>query len=163
MMEYRSLAGRIREYLVELNQVVERAVSFAATANKTGEEAYWDAVALNLHSYYSGVERIFEDIARTIDRTLPESADWHQRLLVQMSIEIPGVRPAVLDRNTRMSLDEFRAFRHVVRNVYAFNFRPNRLQELVQDLSSSFGAVQNQLTIFIQFLEALDDPGARKI
>jgi len=42
---------------------------------------------------------------------------------------------------------------------YAFNFRPNRLQELVQDLSSSFGAIQNQLTTFIQFLEALDDPG----
>jgi hypothetical protein len=116
-----------------------------------------------LHSYYSGVERIFEDIARTIDRTVPESADWHQILLVQMSSEIPGIRPAVLDRNTRMSLDEYRAFRHVVRNIYAFNFRPTRLQELVQGLSSNFSSIQNQLTLFIQFLEALDDPGAKEI
>ena len=69
-MEYRSLAGRIREYLTDVDRIVERAVRFAGEANKTGEEAYWDAVALNLQSYYSGVERIFEDVARTIDGEL---------------------------------------------------------------------------------------------
>jgi hypothetical protein len=43
MIEDRSLAGRIREYLTELEQVVERAVRFAGAAEQTGEEAYWDA------------------------------------------------------------------------------------------------------------------------
>lgn len=158
-MEYRPLAGRIREYLAELDRVVERAVRFADVASKTGEEAYWDAVALNLHSYYSGVEKIFKDIARTLDRALPGTEDWHQRLLVQMSSEIPGIRPAVIDRDTRNSLDEYRAFRHIIRNVYAFNFRPNRLNELVQDLNRSFSEVQNDLLAFIQFLEELVEPG----
>jgi len=156
-MEYLSLAGRIRAYLKDVDRVVERAVRFAEEANKTGEEAYWDAVALNLHSYYSGVERILEDVARTIDGTIPDSADWHQRLLFQMSAEIPGIRPAVIDRETRVGLDEYRAFRHIVRNVYAFNFRPNRLQELVQSLSGSFGAVQKDLLDFIKFLEELEN------
>ncbi|MEA4906187.1 MAG: hypothetical protein VB089_01120 [Anaerolineaceae bacterium] len=160
MMEYRSLAGRIREYLTDVDRVVERAIRFAAEANQTGDEAYWDAVALNLHSYYSGVERILEDVARTIDGSIPEGPDWHQRLLFQMSAEIPEIRPAVIDRETRIDLDEFRAFRHVVRNVYAFNLRPSRLQELVQDLSGSFGAVQKDLLGFIRFLEELDDPGS---
>jgi hypothetical protein len=159
MSEYRLLSGRIQEYLVELERVVERAVRFGNNAHLTGEEAYWDAVALNLHSYYSGIERIFEDIARTIDRTIPESSDWHQRLLFQMTAEIPGIRPAVIGRDTRLGLDDYRAFRHVVRHVYAFNFRPNRLHELVQGLPGGFGAVQNDLAAFREFLEELDQPG----
>jgi hypothetical protein len=67
MMEYRSLAGRIREYLTDVDRMVERAVRFAAEANQTGEDAYWDAVALNLHNNYSGVERILEEVARTAE------------------------------------------------------------------------------------------------
>lgn len=106
-MEHRSLAGRIREYLGDVDRVAERAIRFSARANQTGEDAYWDAVALNLHSYYSGVERIFEDIARTVDGTIPDGADWHQRLLFQMSAEIPGIRPAVVDRKTRAGLDDY--------------------------------------------------------
>jgi hypothetical protein len=77
-----------------------------------------------------------------------------------MSTEIPGIRPALIDRETRVGLDEYRAFRHVVRNVYAFNLRPNRLQELVQGLPDCYGAVQKDLQGFIQFLEELDEPGS---
>lgn len=157
MSEYRSLAGRIREYLAELEQVVERAVRFGESANKTGDEAYWDAVALNMHSYYGGLERIFDDIARTVDGNLPDGPEWHQRLLFQMSAEIQGIRPAILDRTARSSLDEYRAFRHLVRNVYAFNFRPKRLQELVEGLRDSFDSVKIDLQVFAQFLEKLDD------
>jgi hypothetical protein len=156
MMVNNALAARIREYVVELDLVVERAVRFSKQAAKSGEDAYWDAVALNLHGYYSGVERIFEDIARTMDASLPEGSDWHQRLLFQMSAEIQGVRPAVIDRETRACLDEFRAFRHIVRNVYAFNFRPQRLQELADSLRDCYAAVQHDLTGFSEFLEKLD-------
>jgi len=157
MNEYRSLAGRIREYLAELDRVVERAVRFGESANKTGDEAYWDAVALNIHSYYSGLERIFEDIARTVDGNHSQGPDWHQQLLFQMSSDIQGIRPAVLDRTARLNLDEYRAFRHVVRNVYAFNFRPKRLQELVDGLKDSFNVVKNDLFNFVQYLEKLDE------
>ena len=44
----------------------------------------WDKAML--HSFYSGAERIFREIARTVDASMPESVDWHRRLLRQMSI-----------------------------------------------------------------------------
>jgi hypothetical protein len=157
MMVNSALAARIREYLAELDLVVERAVRFSEQAAKTGDEAYWDAVALNLHGYYSGAERIFEDIARTMEGNLPDGPDWHQRLLFQMSAEIQSIRPAVIDRSTRSCLDEYRAFRHVVRNIYAFKFRPQRLQELAAGLRICFEAVQRDLTAFSGFLEKLDE------
>ncbi|MFN2131705.1 MAG: hypothetical protein ACK2VD_14340 [Anaerolineae bacterium] len=43
-------------------------------------------------------------------------------LLEQMAAEVPSVRPALISGETRQLLDEYRGFRHVVRNVYAFRF-----------------------------------------
>jgi hypothetical protein len=124
-------------------------------AQKTGDDGYWDAVALNLHGFYGGVERIFEDIARTIDGSIPSGAEWHQSLLIQMSAEASERRPAVISRELRRTLDEYRGFRHVVRNIYAFNFRPNRLNELAGNLRTCFDKLNTELAAFCEFLEAL--------
>ena len=52
-------------------------------------------------------------------------------------------------------LDEFRGFRHVVRNVYAFHLRPSRLAELAQELPTCFQAVSQELQQFVQFLRQI--------
>jgi hypothetical protein len=150
-----ALAVRIRGYLIELEKVVNRAVLLSTKAINSGDDGYWDGVALNLHSFYSGAERIFEDIARTIDGNLPSGPDWHVGILVQMSAEVPGLRPPVISSNVRYALDEYRGFRHVVRNVYAFNFRPSRLKELVESLPGCFSSLRDDLLVFAAFLGSL--------
>lgn len=155
MSEPRALAGRIQGHLADLERVVDRVILLGEKADKTGDDGYWDAVALNLHNYYSGVERIFEDIARTIDGNTPSAPDWHIGLLSQMVAELPGRRPAVITTKLRNSLDEYRGFRHVVRNVYAFNFRPSRLRELVLELPDCFKSFVKELMTFKNFLESL--------
>jgi hypothetical protein len=50
-----------------------------------------------------------------------------------MTVELSGLRPAVIGMNTRQHLDNYRGLRHVIRNVYAFNLRPARLAELVDN------------------------------
>lgn len=40
-------------------------VKLVKIIRSTGDDAYWDAIALNLQGFYSGVERVFEDVART--------------------------------------------------------------------------------------------------
>ena len=156
MSESSALAGRIRGYLAELDKVVDRTNTLVKKAEATGDDGYWDGVALNLHSFYSGIERIFEDIARTMDGTLSSGPDWHTSLLVQMTAESTGRRPAAISLETRFMLDEYRGFRHVVRNVYAFNFRPSRLKELVDGLQNCYTTVKNELQTFVHFLETLD-------
>ncbi len=156
MTEQTALAGRIREYLVELEMVVGRAKMLSAKAVSTGDDDYWDGVALNLHGFYSSAERIFEDIARTIDGNIPSGPDWHSSLLVQMLAETRDRRPPVISRELRYALDEYRAFRHVVRNVYAFHFRPDRLKALADGLPGCFNALKQELLAFNQFLEAVE-------
>jgi len=155
MSESMALAGRIRESLVELEYVVTRTVHLAEKALKTKDDDYWDGVALNLHGFYTCAERIFEDIARTIDESLPTGSDWHRDLLLQISAEEIGVRPAVIARDTRKCLDEYRGFRHVVRSMYTFSLRPSRIKELVEGLMACFDMVSCDLNQFAAFLESL--------
>lgn len=156
MSQYTAWIGRIEESLIELEQVVARVVHLCDKAVETGDDDYWDGVALNLHGFYGGVEHIFEDIARTMDESIPGGADWHRGLLLQMSAEIPEIRPPVIDRATRLCLDEYRGFRHVVRNVYTFHLRPARLQELTATLPVCFQAICSDLNKFIVFLKQLN-------
>lgn len=159
---YATLAGRIRRSGLDLERVVARAASLMDKARASGDDDYLDGVALNLHGFYAGVERIFEDIARTIEKTVPDGPEWHQDLLLQMSAEVASVRPAVISDEARRCLEEYRGFRHVVRNVYTFNLRPARLQELTGGLQDCYQVVMSDLKDFCTFLEqlsAVDEPG----
>ncbi|MDW8319481.1 MAG: hypothetical protein RMN53_16755 [Anaerolineae bacterium] len=150
------LAGRIEQALGDLERVVTRAEELLHKAQQYSDEGYLDGVALNLHGFYTGAERIFEDIARTLDETVPAGPDWHRDLLLQMSAAIEGVRPAAISPETRFCLDEYRGFRHVVRNVYTFNLRPLRIQELTQNLRACYQRLNAELRDFALFLRALD-------
>ncbi|HFD40626.1 MAG TPA: hypothetical protein ENJ31_12355 [Anaerolineae bacterium] len=102
--EYAALAGRIRQSLPDLARLVGRAELLMDKARRSGDSDYLDGVALNLHGFYAGVERIFEDIAR---------------------------------------------------NVYTFNLRPGRIQELVAGLRDCYQAVQDDLLALCSILEQL--------
>jgi hypothetical protein len=41
-----------------------------------------------------------------------------------MSLDVPDVRPPVLQTETAARLDEYRKFRHRIRNIYATNLDP---------------------------------------
>lgn len=155
MSDYAALASRIRTSLLDIEKSFDRSLELSRKARTTGDDGYWDGVALNLHGFYTGIEHILEDIARTLENSLPSGSGWHADLLTQMSGEIESVRPAVISRETRNKLDEFRGLRHVVRNVYAFNLRSARLDELIADLPDCFQAVQSDLLNFAKFLESI--------
>jgi hypothetical protein len=154
------LAIRIRAELAEIGRVVERTQRLAAKAIERGDDDYFDGVALNLHCFYTSIERILEEIAREIDGVVPGGPQWHRDLLVQMSAEVPGIRPMVLQSSSRFCLDEYRGLRHIIRNVYTLNLKPARLQELVVTLPDCYGSLQKDLGAFCNFLEALDNPEA---
>lgn len=148
-----TLAGRIRQELSEVRQVVDRAAGGWERAKQTGDDFYLDGVALNLHGFYSALERIFESIAADVDQSKPEGENWHQALLRQMSADIGLVRPPVISHELRDSLDEYRGFRHVVRNVYAFHLSPAKMAQLVEKLPGVFDRLSAEVNTFLAFIE----------
>lgn len=151
------LSARIDTELSELRLVVDRTLQAWDKAAKQDDDFYLDSVALNLHAFYSGLERIFEKLASTIDRAVPTAANWHQELLTQMQTEIPSVRPAVISSQLKESLEEYRGFRHVVRNVYTYHLKPEKLKILVGNLENTFSLASGELTVFGEFLKRLED------
>ncbi len=148
------LSARIRLELKELHRVEERVQEAWHRSQISSDDYYLDAVALNLHGFYGGLERLFELIATTVDGARPEGPNWHQDLLRQMQSEVPGIRPAVISDKVRAHLDPYRGFRHVVRNVYTFTLEPAKLQQLVANAPAVFEQVDRELSAFANFLES---------
>jgi hypothetical protein len=147
------LAQRIRSELGDLERLVGRIESGWQGAKRTNDDLYLDSVALNLHGFYSGLETLFELIATHVDKQKPTGANWHQFLLQQMTIEVVGIRPAVISIATYSELDEYRSFRHVVRNIYSFHFDPSKMEKLVIRVATLLTQLQAELLAFALFLE----------
>lgn len=152
---YIVLAGRIRKELDDLERLVSRANRAMNTAQKNPQDTdlYVDSASLNLHDVYSGFERIFKQIAATVDGNMPASAEWHRELLEQMGLDLPKVRPPVLTAGSIQRLDQYLRFRHVVRNVYTFSFDPERIGRLVRELEMVFDQIRQELLVFADFLD----------
>jgi hypothetical protein len=146
------LSTRIRLELDEIERAVIRAEEGWRRAQFSSDDFYLDGVALNLHGFYNGIERIFERIAVLVDGIKPAGENWHMVLLQQMSEEVKGIRPAVISVPTRRHLDEYRGFRHVIRNVYTFNFEVAKLENLIIKLRPLFTQIQKELLAFSDFL-----------
>jgi hypothetical protein len=71
----------------------------------------------------------------------------------QMTKGVPGIRPAVISTETGTRLDEYRRFRHVVRNVYTHRFDPAKLGKLVNSAPELFARTKAELLAFAAFLE----------
>ncbi|MEO0537034.1 MAG: hypothetical protein AAF215_24645 [Cyanobacteria bacterium P01_A01_bin.123] len=150
-----ALIGQLQQDLAELERLVRETTRLLQKFQTTRDEDYLGTIALNLHSYYTGVERLLEDIARTLDEFIPEGADWHRRLLRQMSAELPDLRPPVLSVATRQVLDDYRAFRHVVRNIYSFDLRSDRIESLGNQIGQIHQQFQGDVMKFCEFLRTV--------
>ena len=107
--ELTGIAKRIRREIFELEKIREHVLRRWQKASK--DEDYLGSVAFDLQSLYQGVERVFETISKSVDRSVPTGEKWHKMLLEQMANEVPGIRPAVISMRTREALDNFRMFR----------------------------------------------------
>jgi HepT-like protein len=70
-----------------------------------------------------------------------------------MQTDFSELRPPVLSAEAVRMLDEFLRFRHVVRNIYAFQFDPERITRLVNQMRPALALTQTDLLAFISFLE----------
>jgi len=74
IVRYRVLTERLRVEVQAIEQVVNRVEQALARADQQPQDRdfFLAAVALDLHGFYAGVERIFEMIANEVDGSLPK-------------------------------------------------------------------------------------------
>jgi hypothetical protein len=119
------------------------------TADADYQTVLAKAIALDIHGFYSGVERIFEKIAKQIDRNPPaKSEQWHKNLLQQMTVAIPNVRDVVISPPNLAHLDELRRFRHVMRSHYAHKLDTDKILGLATEISHCYELLERDLEQF---------------
>lgn len=152
---------RIEDELVDLERTIARANrAWQKAKTSPDQDMLVDSAALNLQAFYTGLERIFQQTARNIDEYLPSGDSWHVALLEQVARKVVGLRPAILSRESIAGLDEFRRFRHIVRNVYATNLDPEKMEKLFKLLPTLWPQVRAELLAFADFLRLLDEESA---
>jgi hypothetical protein len=156
--EFEALEARIHEELENINQLLREIKSRGLLENKnpgslpfdSGDSFILRAIGSILHDFYVAVENVFEMIGREIDGVIPKDPEWHLSLLKQMALPLPTHRPAVITKNTMETLNEFRAFRHVFRNVYGFSLSPVRLKLLLDSFPGAIDSLSGDLKSFLK-------------
>ena len=144
----RRLAAEIESELAAMVQLVAE----SANAPQTDSIYARRARGSILHDFYNGAERIFERIAAELNGGVPNAANWHQQLVADMALAIPGLRPAVIDDDLGNSLAEYRGFRHLFRNVYGSLLDDVRLRPLEERLPKTMEDLQIQIRAFTAWL-----------
>lgn len=65
------------------------------------------------------------------------------------------MRPSVIKDGTRILLDEYRKFRHLVRNIYTFNIIPQKVMKLANGITKAFNAFKKDIKKFINLIEKI--------
>jgi len=106
------------------------------------------ALAGVLHSFYNGVENVFQTIAKRVDEQMPTGSNWHWELLHVMARKTdnrhPVVSPETIDR-----LEPYLGFRHFVRHAYSFRLDWTKMEGLVLELDEVWATFRQDIRIWL--------------
>jgi hypothetical protein len=150
------LAASVREERDRLARVVQETAGALKRLSSSRVPSTLELRGLGdvLHDFYTGAERIFAKIAPELNGGVPAGLSWHHELLGNMTLELPGIRPAVIRRETARALEEFLRFRHLFRNVYGFELEWPRLRALARRVPKAWRLLRADVKRFLSFLDA---------
>ena len=107
-----------------------------------------NAIGSILHSYYNGIESIFNMIYKaTYGKTLSGTM-WHSDLFNDMFEKTDKHEP-ILSKDLMPSLKEYLGFRHVFRHAYGYDLDWNKLCPLFSGLTENWGNVKTEINKFL--------------
>jgi len=151
----RRLLAEIRSDRNAIELRCEEIRRYSTISTEPGRDARTAALALALDRAYTALESVLERVARTLEGGPPTGDDWHRTLLHNASLDIPGVRPAVLNPASIAAADEARRFRHFLRHAYAAELDAGRLLALAGKWLNATEGMSSDLDRIAQFLEKL--------
>lgn len=111
------------------------------------------AIALTLHSIYTGYEKILEMLVKGIDGDVPTAIDYHTALLKRATYEIPDLRPKIISEETFNFLNMLRAYRHRLRRIYTYLISPNKVFQLSDVPIKSFDLLKRDWEVFKRHMQ----------
>lgn len=106
-----------------------------------------------LHNLYCAMEDLFQEIANTFENRIEDLSKYHRELLKRMQLNVPGIRPRLLSKESYLILDELRGFRHIFRHSYDYELAPDKVKDLKQNILANWKHIKRDLNVFTDFLQ----------
>jgi hypothetical protein len=154
--------ARLRGEIASDRRAMDRRAADLDEAERRLAGSPADPAALALEAWavqgwYTALELLLERVARQLDCEVPTGDRWHRELLAQATVEVPGVRPAVVPVALRADLEELLAARHFLRHAYGLELDPPKLAAQAARLRAVAIPLQQSLDVFVAFLtQAID-------
>ena len=125
-----SLKVLIAEVEMQLDKVEQVYAELEDRANQMRPDTpgQVESTAYQLHNLYNAIEDLFKIVANAFENSVTDLSRWHTELLRRMTLEIQGVRPALLSSESADLLNELRAFRHFFRHAYGVRLDFDRVE-----------------------------------
>lgn len=153
----RVVQATVQEEFYHIERLTEELTRFLSSEEAATPSVRIRVCASIVDDFYTCIERIFKTIADDIDESLPKGEDWHKKLLRQMSIELPKVRPPVIGKKLFGTLGDYLKFRHLERNIYGFQLQWDRMEHLVQSVPRTAKQLRQALDEFFAKLLAIEE------
>jgi len=92
-----------------------------------------------LQSFYNGIENILKQTFLAHDKTIPEDPQWHRQIIQQ------AVQHRFISEKTMDMLIPYLTFRHLYRNAYVLELRPDRMQILMDEIKNTFSEFKKDI------------------
>lgn len=149
------LKSIVQDELEALAEIVTAIQLDKASADNPPTSSQMRSMGTLVHHFYSGAEQIFERIAVQIDGGVPAGEHWHKFLLRSMNRANEGIRPAVIDDELWVWLEDYRDFRHFFRHAYRKDLEWYKLLPHVDAMPKINEMLHAQLDIFFRALEEM--------
>ncbi|MCK4660911.1 MAG: antitoxin [Phycisphaerae bacterium] len=154
--DLRVLRKEIEADLATISQLAEVLVEARATLPAEPDQKDLAYIAYLLHGIYTGWESAMRRIATTFENRL-DPARWHAQLLQRMSLDLPGIRPPVIDPSLRLHLEKLRSFRHFFRHSYGVPLRWAELKLVLDAFEAAASEMAESFSRFLSNVEKITD------
>ncbi len=91
----------LRQEIRDDCRIFREAAADAAAHLEQGTHGRLQATAFELARGYNVFEQMVWRIARQFENNIDRTGEWHERLLRRMTLEVPGVRPALISTDLK--------------------------------------------------------------
>jgi len=92
-----------------------------------------------LHSFYNGIENILKQTFLAYDKDIPNDSQWHRQIIQQ------ALQHRFISEETSDMLIPYLTFRHLYRNAYVLELRPDRMQILIDEIERTFSKFKKDI------------------
>ncbi len=137
------------ENLLEKNRLLTGKIE-----NINPDEFDLAALGYTIHNIYNLMENYFLRVAKFFENNIDQDG-WHRNLTDRMALNIPEIRPALLEPEDLSSLHDLRSFRHVFRNIYQGQLNEEKLLEVNRGVPDTIARFSDSHTRFLDNLRII--------